>query len=347
MGVQVGIALLLLTIGTVYAGRRAVAGQAPSGSPPTTSSVPQHSLALAPLDGSNGLDRNKFTLENPEKRTFVPVYPRDGAKKVFENDKIIVWDELTINTKEYEHIHIRNTIAVYVDGGVVIHRMMGGTNPATAPQTADGRLDAYRGQDRVPHISLYTRGPHGPHSSISGDPSKPRRIFFIEFKGTEPWNCKDYSTDPICNGASPESVAERVGRTIGADRNTFTKSSASKKKFAPAFPNPAALKVFENEKLVVWDEILTSVQLPMRLYVRDTIGVFINDGPVKITDADGKQVTTLAVQAPHVSSFIRAPYGPLTEAAADASHPRRVFWLELKGSEPWDCKDYSTDPACQ
>jgi hypothetical protein len=123
------------------------------------------------------------------------------------------------------------------------------------------------------------------------------------------------------------------------------------RKWPPAFPRPGATKVFENNKVIVWDEILTSTEEHMHKHILDAICIYVQDGAIKATDANGK-VTIRPVGTsypgqviPHVSAYVTAGLGPHSEAAADPPHPRRVFWIELKGTEPPDCKDWST--ACQ
>jgi hypothetical protein len=126
---------------------------------------------------------------------------------------------------------------------------------------------------------------------------------------------------------------------------------SGQRKWPPAFPRAGATKVFENDKVIVWDEILTSPEEHMHKHILDAICVYIQDGAIKATDANGK-VTIRPIgtsypgqKDPHVSAYVTAGLGPHSEAAADPAHPRRVFWIELKGTEPPDCKDWST--ACQ
>ena len=126
---------------------------------------------------------------------------------------------------------------------------------------------------------------------------------------------------------------------------------SGQKKWPPAFPRPGATKVFENDRVIVWDEILTSPEEHMHKHILDAICIYIQDGAIKATDANGKvNIRPIGTsypgqKDPHVSAYVKAGLGPHSEAAADPAHPRRVFWIELKGTEPPDCKDWST--ACQ
>jgi hypothetical protein len=145
---------------------------------------------------------------------------------------------------------------------------------------------------------------------------------------------------------------EGQARKVQPSANPATvQDNSGQKKWPPAFPRPGATKVFENDKLIVWDEILTSTEEHMHKHILDAICIYIQDGAIKATDANGK-VTIRPIgtsypgqKDPHVSAYVKAGLGPHSEAAADPTHPRRVFWIELQGTEPPDCKDWST--ACQ
>ena len=127
-------------------------------------------------------------------------------------------------------------------------------------------------------------------------------------------------------------------------------SASGQKKWPPAFPRSGATKVFENDRVMVWDEVLTDTQEFMHKHIRDAICVYIQDGAIKATDANGRvKIRPVGSsypgqEVPHVSAYVKAGLGPHSEAAADPTHPRRVFWIELKGTEPPDCKEWST--AC-
>jgi hypothetical protein len=149
-------------------------------------------------------------------------------------------------------------------------------------------------------------------------------------------------------------LVAREGRAEKAPPSTNPKAvqaDSGQKKWPPAFPRSGATKVFENDRVIVWDEILTSPEEHMHKHILDAICIYIQDGAIKATDANGKVIirpigTSYPGQKdPHVSAYVKAGLGPHSEAAADPAHPRRVFWIELKGTEPPDCKDWST--ACQ
>src|ERR1700676_2964492 len=60
------------------------------------------------------------------------------------------------------------------------------------------------------------------------------------------------------------------------------------KKWPPAFPRSGAAKVFENDRVIVWDEILTSPEDHMHKHTLDAICIYVQDGAIKATDANGK-----------------------------------------------------------
>jgi hypothetical protein len=58
-----------------------------------------------------------------------------------------------------------------------------------------------------------------------------------------------------------------------------------------AFPRPGAKKIFENDRVIVWDSTWTSgVATPMHFHDKDVVVVFLEDGDLKSTSADGKEV---------------------------------------------------------
>ena len=58
-----------------------------------------------------------------------------------------------------------------------------------------------------------------------------------------------------------------------------------------AFPRPGAKKLFENDRVIVWDSTWTSgVATPMHFHDKDVVVVFLEDGDLKSTTPDGKEV---------------------------------------------------------
>ncbi|MFL6386549.1 MAG: hypothetical protein ACJ71U_03585 [Terriglobales bacterium] len=58
-----------------------------------------------------------------------------------------------------------------------------------------------------------------------------------------------------------------------------------------AFPRPGAKKLFENDRVIVWDSTWTpGVATPMHFHDKDVVVVFLEDGDLKSTTPDGKEV---------------------------------------------------------
>jgi hypothetical protein len=58
-----------------------------------------------------------------------------------------------------------------------------------------------------------------------------------------------------------------------------------------AFPRPGIKKVFENDRVIVWDYAwVPDVATPMHFHDKDVVVFFLEDGDLKSTEADGKSV---------------------------------------------------------
>jgi hypothetical protein len=56
----------------------------------------------------------------PEK--YPPQFPREGATKLFENDRIIVWEQVGRPKNAFVHRHVRDTIVFGLEPGRVSRR---------------------------------------------------------------------------------------------------------------------------------------------------------------------------------------------------------------------------------
>jgi hypothetical protein len=57
-----------------------------------------------------------------------------------------------------------------------------------------------------------------------------------------------------------------------------------------AFPRPGTKKVFENDRVIIWDSTWTpGVATPMHFHDKDVVVVFLEDGDLKSTTLDGKE----------------------------------------------------------
>lgn len=120
-------------------------------------------------------------------KKYPPRFPKADSKKLFENERVIVWDE-DLSTEPYIHAHVRDALWFHIhDAPVEIEEGGKVTRPDFKDQTASG-----------PKWGGYTKAGRPPHSERSLDPNNRRRRFVVEFKGTEPPNCKEWTTDPLC-----------------------------------------------------------------------------------------------------------------------------------------------------
>ncbi|MGA8214896.1 MAG: hypothetical protein WB799_14970 [Candidatus Sulfotelmatobacter sp.] len=56
-----------------------------------------------------------------------------------------------------------------------------------------------------------------------------------------------------------------------------------------AFPRPGSTKIFENERVIVWDYTWTlGVATPMHFHDKDVVIVYLGDGDTKSTTPDGQ-----------------------------------------------------------
>jgi quercetin dioxygenase-like cupin family protein len=66
---------------------------------------------------------------------------------------------------------------------------------------------------------------------------------------------------------------------------------ANQSGYPPAFPRPGSVKVFENDRVVVWNYTWTpNVPTPMHFHDKDVVVVYRYDGSLKSTTPDGKSV---------------------------------------------------------
>lgn len=75
-----------------------------------TSDTPRHAILIDLKDVKVPPMENKSGLPS--------AFPRDGSKKLFENDKVIVWDYTWIPGKPtVMHFHDKDVIAIYMENG--------------------------------------------------------------------------------------------------------------------------------------------------------------------------------------------------------------------------------------
>jgi hypothetical protein len=132
------------------------------------------------------------------------------------------------------------------------------------------------------------------------------------------------------------------------------RAQTAQQKWPSVLPRAETIKLYEDDRVVVWDDNLATEHF-MHKHVRDSIYFSVQDGPVEAVDVTGKVTSTsdgrdragTVLPVPRFGAFSKAGNGPHSERSLDPNKRRRMFRIEFKGSEPPDCKDWSTDPACK
>ena len=115
-----------------------------------------------------------------------PQFPREGATKLFENEHVIVWEQVGRPKEAFVHKHIRDILNFQIEpgGGIAV------LNPDGSKGTGSSLTQTiYK-----PNSMTYSKAGIGPHAEVMVDPSKPGKTIFVEIKGTEPKDCREWST---------------------------------------------------------------------------------------------------------------------------------------------------------
>jgi hypothetical protein len=136
----------------------------------------------------------------------------------------------------------------------------------------------------------------------------------------------------IALGAAVVHVGE--ARQTNQGRPSQGGNAAAVETWAPQFPRPGATKIFENERVIVWDQIYQD-QPFMHRHVRDQLNIVLEDGPIKIVDAAGVERVTPSPNKGKIGliGYFKAGLGPHSEVAADPNHRPRIMYIEFKGTE--------------
>lgn len=122
-------------------------------------------------------------------------------------------------------------------------------------------------------------------------------------------------------------------------------------KYPPQFPREGATRLFENEHVIVWEQVGRPKEALVHKHIRDILYFPLEPGGIAVLNADGSKGTgspltqTIYNRAPHSMSFSKAGLGPHAEVMTDPSKPGRSIFVEIKGTEPKDCREWST--ACK
>jgi len=89
----------------------------------------------------------------------------------------------------------------------------------------------------------------------------------------------------------PKGTAPKVsGRTMVIDLKDHAVAPIENKSgYPPGFPRPGSKKLFENDRVIVWDYTWTpDVPTPMHFHDKDVVAIFLEDGDLKSTTLDGQ-----------------------------------------------------------
>lgn len=109
----------------------------------------------------------------------------------------------------------------------------------------------------------------------------------------------------------------------------------------PPFPRPGATKLFENQRVLVWDIAWLMRQYPLHRHIYDLVGVFYTPGDRLIIERDGtrRRVSTKAWDMP----FQRA--GLVHKEEGTSVEPLRAVFIELKEPAAAGQLNGGTSPA--
>ena len=123
-----------------------------------------------------------------DSKKWPPQFPREGATLLFENERVIVWEQIGRPKEAFVHKHIRDILNFVIDpgGGITV------LNPDGSKGGGSSLTKTI--YNKRPNNSTYTKAGLGPHAEVMTDPSNPGRSIFVEIKGTEPKDCREWST---------------------------------------------------------------------------------------------------------------------------------------------------------
>jgi len=148
-----------------------------------------------------------------------------------------------------------------------------------------------------------------------------------------------------------------AGAAIVVGLSAMSLAQSGQKKYPPQFPRQGATKLFENDKVIVWEQVGRPDPPVVHKHIRDIITIGLEPGSVETRDAEGRktdgslerqvmsQLIYPAKGTPNQVFYSKAGLGPHIEAMTDKAKPGRSIQIEIKGTEPKDCRDWST--ACQ
>ena len=126
----------------------------------------------------------------------------------------------------------------------------------------------------------------------------------------------------------PKGATSKIsGRLFVIDLKDHPVSPIENKSGYPlAFPRPGTRKLFENDRVIVWDSTWTpGVATPMHFHDKDVVVVFLEDGDLKSTTPDGKEIVNK-----YTTGTVRFNQGNRTHFETLINRKQRAIITELK-----------------
>jgi len=126
----------------------------------------------------------------------------------------------------------------------------------------------------------------------------------------------------------PKGTAPKItGRSFVIDLKDHSLPPIENKSGYPlAFPRPGTKKLFENDRVIVWDSTWTpGVPTPMHFHDKDVVVVFLEDGDLKSTTPDGKEVVNK-----YTAATVRFNKGNRAHSETLINGKQRAIITELK-----------------
>jgi hypothetical protein len=126
----------------------------------------------------------------------------------------------------------------------------------------------------------------------------------------------------------PKGTAPKItGRSFVIDLKDHSVPAIENKSGYPlAFPRPGTKKLFENDRVIVWDSTWTpGVATPMHFHDKDVVVVFLEDGDLKSTTPDGKEVVNK-----YTAATVRFNKGNRAHSETLINGKQRAIITELK-----------------
>lgn len=307
----------------------------------------QQGAATASQD--NGIPRKPQT--NPPTRPgtynpsdkWPPQFPQPGALKILENDQVVVWDEMQTPYQHF-HSHIYEGVKVEIRRAPDVTRYANGSYEIASDEESGRHPWGMSGRSRYRYAVNHKHAESNPEFVI------PQRAIWIHLKKTLAKDAAEYSTDPTGKTVAAFPIFNPPAPAV------LPTTHATQKKWPTLGEalGSEARKTEDNANVIVWDEVLRRTGPSFRKLVRDTVVVQLWDGPMTMIDGEGAAAVKVPLgfdQVPRRKMpsvyYLKAGTGPYSLAAVDAWEPARFIWVELRGTEAADCKNWSADPACK